>query len=347
MADTLQFEDLKDMVELTHESVGPMNQITNMAQEYTNLAISRILATERVSTQSGNSLRRFVNTGENDNAEHVGPHHTDNINIVDTANHVDSPWSKLTSNTSWDVDEFAMNRDPERMVDEYILKYSNMMEGVLKKMEIAFWSKPATSATKNTPHGIPQWVVKSATADVGFNGGDPAGFTSGAGGLDIATYPKWQNSTGTITSYTDAGMLDQMRSMHIDIGFQKIPMTRWYTPSDKYRIYTTKPIYMAMGKLIRSQNENLGRDLNAMGDEFVFNGAPITHVPYLTKNDSDNPIYFINFGYFEVVWLKGRYMVVSKPGKHPTKHDTVVQFVDNVYAFICRDRKRQGVLYKA
>ena len=53
-------------------------------------------------------------------------------------------------------------------------------------------------------NGIPFWLQKDATTNVngGFEGGNPAGFSGGAGGIDSDAYPRWRNWTFGYTNVT-------------------------------------------------------------------------------------------------------------------------------------------------
>src|SRR5690606_3042281 len=100
--------------------------------------------------------------------------------------------------------------------------------------------KPADSDDKLAPFGIPYWVVKDSTA--GFNGGNPSGFSSGAGGLDSSRHTRWANYTDSYTNVTKADLIKKMRTAYRKIRFKSPMNVPDYRRGrgDQYRIYVNE-----------------------------------------------------------------------------------------------------------
>jgi hypothetical protein len=183
-------------------------------------------------------------------------------------------------------------------------------------------------------------------SSTGFNGGDPAGFASGAGNLATATYSTWKNYTAQYTNVTKSDLISKMRTAYRKIKFESpvdIPDYR-RGRGDQYRIYLNETTIKAFEDLGEQQNENLGRDLASMDDTITFRRNPLVWTPEL-DSDTTYPIYMLNFAYFAPVFLKGDYLRESDPAKAEGQHNVFVVFVDLTWNILCTDRRRQAVFY--
>jgi hypothetical protein len=237
-----------------------------------------------------------------------------------------------------------MNRGASRIVDLLKIRRADAMIDLAKRMETDFWSKPATSDDTTTPYGVQMYVVKNSTE--GFTGGDPTGFSSGTAGIATATYARWKNYSGSYTNKTRADLITKMRKAATYTNFKAPIDIPQYNGSSKYGYYTTYNVVAAMETIAEDQNENLGNDVASKDGIVTFRRTPITWVPQLDADTSD-PIYGLNWGVMNPVFLKGEYMREEPETKVAGQHTTFAVHVDTTYNLLCRDRRKQFVLYIA
>jgi hypothetical protein len=197
--------------------------------------------------------------------------------------------------------------------------------------------------------GIPFWVQKSATE--GFNGGDPSGFSAGAGDLSTSTYPNWKNYT---FSYAAVSRLDLLAKWRKASEFTKFMPPNKYPEQaaglGQYRYYTTYRLLAPLEALLEGRNENLGVDLAKYAGDVVFKGVPVKWVPQLENSsaagyDSTDPIYGINWKVLRPYTKTGRWKVRSKPMTLPQQHTVRAVFTDYWLQQLCIDRRRLFVGY--
>lgn len=354
---TLQDQDIGDLVKGTLKELGRMKfqQIAQTLQDYE--VMGRILREDRMDEQDGIAIQKNLMTSITGSARMVGLHEPDVVNIGDTLATIEVPWRHMTHNYAYERREMLVNRGESRIVDLLKVRRSDCMLAITEKLESQWWSKPADSADKLNMFGVPYWVVANATT--GFNGGDPTGFTGGAGGLTVATTSKWKNWTALTaelagsTPFTKDGLIALMREAYIDINFKSpIPTTDYSkggsNPADRYRLYTNKSVYLRFSKVGEDQNENLGRDLASMDGVLTFHRNPIICARQLDGTTAPtNPIYMLCFDVFQFVVLKGDYLRETEPEKAPNQHNTWIVHVDFTGNPVCVDRRRQAVIVSA
>lgn len=339
---------INDLVTATLNELGRLrfSQIATRWQRYE--IMKRMMVKDKAQFDSGVGIKRTVMTDHSSAAQNVGMFDVDNVNVGDVLATLSVPWRHTTTNYAFEVRELLMNRGAEQIVNLLKVRRSDGMISLAESMETSAWNKPTTSSDTTEPFGFPYWLVYDATA--GFNGGDPSGFTSGAGGLATATYTRWKNYTGNYTNVTKADLVDKMRTAYRKIRFESpvdIPDFR-KGRGDQYRLYTNETVIKAFEKLGEAQNENLGRDLAPYDDTMSFRRNPIVWVPYLDDNVvQTDPVYMINMATFYPVFLRGDYLRETGPDKAANQHNVKVVHIDLTWNFLCTDRRANAVLATA
>lgn len=339
---TLTDQDIQDLVVGTLKELGRLkfNQIAQRLQEYE--VFSKIMKKDKVSFDGGVGVQRSIMIDHSSAAKNVGLYEVDDVNVNDVLVQINIPWRHTTTNWAFERREILMNSGGyKKIVDLLKVRRTDGMLSLVELMEEDFWSKPADSSDEVKPFGIKYWVVPNATE--GFNGGNPSGFTAGAGNLNATTYPRWKNYTAQYTDVTKADLIKKMRTAYRKIRFKspiQISDFRKGT-GEMYRLYTNETLISSLEDIGEAQNENLGRDLASMDGEMVFRKNPIKWIPQLDE-DSTNPLYMVNWNYFCPVFLKGDYLRESDPMYAPNQHNTKVVHVDCTYNYLCTDRRRQA-----
>lgn len=332
MADLL-VATLADLDEMKFDTIDP-----DLLQEY--IAVKTLLKKNRVTLDSGTSIKFRVMTTTSGSFQFVGLYATDVANVGDTLVEADHPWRHWTCNYSIDMREFAMNRSPRKLVDLLKERRLDAMIDQTKGMETAFWSFPASTDT-TTAHGIAYWCVKNASE--GFNGTVQSGYTTVAG-LNPSTYTGWKNYTGQYTSMTKTDAIRMWR--------KAARKTAWKPPADgiptfntgnTYGFYTNLDAIIAMEELLEAQNENLGNDLASKDGQVTFLRTPVIWAPKL-DGDSTNPIYGINWGVFKTYILRGFWMKEMSIEANANQHTVSTVHIDSSGNWVCKDRRRLFVL---
>lgn len=317
-------------------------------QEY--IAMSRMLTDKKVGFDGGEQLQWQVKVQNLGNAKNTGLYDTDNLAGQDLTKHAKVPWAFQTTHFIYDEREEAFQSTPERIVSLIKLRQHAAMCDLAELMEENFWGKPAddsTPAEQLKPFGLQYWVVPSGTQ--GFNGTNPSGFTSGAGGLSSTTYPNWANYTD---EYTTVGKTDLVRKWRRAATFTKfmapIPYPDTARGGDKLGYFTKYSVLGTLEEILEQQNDKLGNDIASKDGKVLFRSVPVHWAPYLEENfPVSDPIYGINWSVFYPVFKTGEYMKRGKPVPSPTQHRVKAVHTDNSCQFKCTDRRRLFVIRKA
>ena len=233
-------------------------------------------------------------------------------------------WTKSECNYIYDIDEPEFQRGPEKIIDIIDVRVADMYGDFYEGQEERMWTAPTSSTQRpRRPSGIPFWIQKAAdTADnaaFGFNGGDPDGFSSGAGGVTVASVDNWKNGTFTYASLGDEDGIEKLVEA-CDKCYFMAPHSFAELDGGKpdYGFFTTYPVVQVLRRALRAQNDNLGPDIAAYRGEVILKGNPMVWVPALTNTDSvaydsSNPIYGINWNSFDWFFQKSRNRYLTKP----------------------------------
>lgn len=338
-------EDIAALTTLTLSKYGKY-KVTDIAADITEyVMVSKLLPRYKEVISSGKDFTFNVATAFGSNARDIGLFSVDNVDVADAVTQGTVPHRHTEWSYAFDEHEEAFNGGPEQIVDHILLRREEEKGGFAEHMEETWWSKPTSDADTLKPFGIDYWVVTNTSE--GFNGGNPSGFTSGAGGISSTTYPKWSNYTAQYTNVTKGDLISKMRTAKRKINFMS-PMDGIQSydkdvVNDRYQLYTQESVIKEFEEVGEAQNENLGRDVDSMHGNILINGNPLVYVPFLDDNDStQKKIYMINWGVMEILCLKGWYMK-EKVRISGTQHNVVNVFNDLTWNTCCKDRRKQAV----
>lgn len=341
----LSIDQLADLIITTQNELGRMKweDIATDLTEY--VVLPKMLNEKRVTYSGGKGIQRNFMVKDSGAAKHVGLFAVDDVNVDDVIKTTEIPWRHTTTSYAFDRLEQGVNSGAAAILDLVKVRRVDAMMSLAMLLEDTFWSKPATSADKTTPFGLDYWVVYNATT--GFNGGNPSGFSDGCGGLDSATYTRWANYSANYTSVTKADLIKKMRAAHRKTDFKSpvdIPDYRTGR-GQQFTIYVNESTISDMEDLGEAQNENLGRDLAPMDGSMTFKKNPVQYVPKLDA-DTNNPVFMINWGTFQIAFLKGEYLREDPPSKAPNQHTVLRCFVDLTWNLLCTNRRRNAIISK-
>lgn len=337
--------DILDLVNSTLDDLGPV-AFEQIAQNLTDYEImGRLLKEERVLIQSGKGFERRVMLSHSGAARHVEMFATDNTAIIDVLELLNVPWRHAMSDYTIERRENLMNKSPAELVNLLTVRRTDAMISLTETLETAGWTKPVDSSDRIEPFGIPYWIVKNSSE--GFNGGNPSGF-SDTGGINTSNFANWANYTSQYVSVTKTDLLFRMRRAHMRTGFKSpVDIKDLRTgKGERFRIYLNLETLLSIESLAEFQNDQLGADVASMDGRTVFKKNPLVYVPEL-DSDATDPVYMIDTNTLYIIALAGDILQESGMQRVPNSHNTMQNFIDLTYNFVCIDRRRNAVIATA
>lgn len=319
---------------------------TDISLEFPEYVASKLIREKNVTERGGTQLDFKIKTRNTGLARNTGMMALDVTGVEDVTIDAYVPWTKQTVNWSWCIDEPGFQSDPETLVELVKVREHDAMMDMAELNEENLWNAP-TSTTDKRPMGIPFWFQKdtnTATNDGTMNGRDPSGFTSGRAGVSSTTYAKWRNWTFRYTAYTTDDLVRKIKRALVFTKF--IPPVA--TPELSYgemqrEIWTTYRVMEPLERLAETRNDNLGSDVARYMNEVTVGRVPIKMSHYLEANDTNDPLYGINWGTFRPFVKKGVNMRKMGPVTSPTQHDTKTIHYDTFMNYCCYDLRKNFV----
>lgn len=335
-----------DIAKTTQRDLGrlKMTMLANEIQHYEVMGV--LMKKDKLKYQSGYEIEGSLMVRHGSSARQVSMHQSYERDIKDLMEKFRIPWRYTSWYWGWERREMLVNRGAARIFDLLKARRMGAMVSAAEHMEEQFWNKPTDSDDELNVFGVPYWVVKNAT--LGFTGGNPTGFSSGAGNLNSDTYSQWKNFSGTYVSVDENDLIDKMLQAYRQCGF-KAPVDYQDYSRGKgrmYRIYMGEETIREYERLARLQNTNLGRDLASYHDETAFKRSAVKWIPKLDA-DSSKPVYMLNMNNLHICCLEGDEMHEHEPDKHPDRPNSYFVDVDTTWNVLCTDRRTNAVLYKA
>ena len=334
--------DLDDLVVATLP-LFKRHKITDISTDLNEYVSSKIMNEKMVTERGGERINYKVKVRNTGLARNTGMLSEDVTGIEDVLVSASVPWTKQTVNWSYSVDEPEFQSDPETIIDILRVRDLDAMTDMAELNEENLWSAP-TSTSDNRPMGIPFWLQKdtnTAANDGTLNGRDPSGFSAGRAGLSSTTYPKWRNWTFRYSAYT---IDDLVRKIKRSLVFTKfvppVPTPELGYGSASREIYTTYRVIEPLERLCENRNENLGNDLARYMGQVVVGGVPMRLSHYLEANDTNDPLYGVDWGVFRPFVLKGRNMRRMGPMQMPRQHDGKTVHYDTWMNYACYNLRK-------
>lgn len=346
----LNIEQIADFTELTlnRQKEDQWVDVSLPLQRYT--FASRWFKSKKKPERGGPRLEWKLRVKNQGTAKHSGLYAVDDTNKVNVMTNGKQEWSKQTVNYIFDIDEEIFQSGPETIIREMQLNEQGLYNDFFELMETAMWTAPASSTEDpRSPSGIPFWLQKSAT--LGFNGGNPTGFTDGAAGISVTPYPRWSNYTGTYVQVSRDDLVEKVVNACDYCDFEApVKFPEIGGGEIDWGFYTVHSVLATMRRMLQAGNDNLGPDVARWAGQVLIRSIPLTWVPALSNTESDaydssNPFYGINWNKFEYFFKSGRNMV-----KHPLKigarqHTVRERHMDNWGNFVCYDRRTGGFVF--
>lgn len=346
---------------LTHEQLDDFIQLTlnrNKRNTWVDISLplqkyhfaSKWFKAKKKPEKGGPLLEWKLRVRNQGTAKHSGLFAVDDTNRVNVVTNGKQGWSKQTVNYIYDLDENAFQSDMETIINEMELNEQGLYNDFFELLETSMWTAPASSALDPMPPaGIPFWIQKTAT--LGFNGGDPSGWSDGAGRIATGTYERWKNYGGTYVQVTRDDLVEKVVNAMDFTEFESpAPYPELGGGESNWGLYTVHSVLATMRRMLQAGNDNLGPDVARWAGQVLIRGIPVVWVPALTNSDSDAydssaPFYGINWNKFEYFFKTGRDMIKHPPKQAGNQHTVRERHMDNWGNFVCYDRRQGGFVF--
>lgn len=336
--------EIDDFVELTQPNFK-RRKWTDFSLNLQRYVSAKLIQEKHLKERGGPQVDFKVQHSNTGTARNTGMYGIDVTKVKDLADNGIVPWSMQTVNWSYDIYEDIFQTDNETIVRELIMREHAAYNDMAELNEENFWSMPSSSANvERRPFGVPYWIVKNASSSIGFNGGNPTGFSGGAAGIDSNTYTNWRNYS---FGYTNVTRDDLVKKVKQSIEFTNFIPPHAY-PELKFsdapcEMFSTYRVTEPLEALAESRNDNLGADLARYMGKVTIGGCPISWVPYLENNDTSDPVYGINWSYWRPYVKKGCNMRKNPPKPAAHQHTVRECHIDTWMQFICVNRRAMFV----
>lgn len=351
--------DVSDIVDIGNTTIASFDRLKFSeiaATDEEHHFLPQLIDGENVKYEGGDNIKFDVMVKDSGGARNIGFFDKEQIVIRDVIQQGSVPWRRTVSPYAVDALEVAINSaDVNKIIDLFgarraaaFLALSNVVEG-------DGWSKPTSSTDTITPFGLKYWMVKSiagtsaGTSDGGFNGGNPSGFSAGAAGIDSSVHTTWANWAHQYTNVSKDDLILKMRTAAHRTLF-KSPIKGKFRENtrgpDKYVWYMPYLKLRAIETLVEQQNENLGNDVASKDGESLFHRNPMRAVSKL-DDDTDNPIYAVNWSVIYIVLLRGMALQETKMKPIAGMTETAGANIRLVWNTKCVNRRRLAVLTTA
>jgi hypothetical protein len=322
---------------------------------------TRIFNSESMQVDGGNQIERKVMLSTTGNARYRRNFDVDDPQISDTIHTIKVPWTRLSTNYSWD--ELELIRQGKQGATQIIsLLKTRRIDGLwdlADLIEERFWKTPTSATDDLYPYGIPYYInpMDSGATTDGFVG-KTIQYQGGTNGTTCAninanTYDKWRNYAA-IYSAVDNAMLKKFRIAFAKCNF-KAP-TNLTDPGQvrtaQKRIYCDWDVWADMCDLADAKDDNhRGKDILGNirvddGGTVLVNRLQVVPIPQLDgftwSSSAIAPIFCVDFKYIIPIVQDGYWMREKSPMVDRGQHTTFTVFLDGSHCILCTNRRRLG-----
>jgi hypothetical protein len=337
-------DQINDLVEGTLPDIVKKGGYTNLQTDITEFVGMSNLYDKHIKTfHGGMPWRLDAQVDQNHSAKWTALYGEDSAAGGDTMEKIEIRPRFLTANITWDVKEPMFQQGSSAIYDLLETRSTARDVSIAEKLEYSIFSGAQDSSDKLTMYGLDYWLQRSSSA--GFNGGNPAGFPEGCGGLSTVKVPRWANYTDTYSAISKVDLVKAMRTAFVKTGFKSITKNAVPTVGKGKGIYTTTDVLLEFEDILDAGNMNLGNDLTNDDGVVLFKGREVVAVPML-DTDTTAPIMMIDWSTMAFGIQAGWKKKMSKPTQVANKHTVFQIHTDMVVNLACTDRRKNTIIYK-
>ena len=356
---SLQAEQIDDVVRRTLNSF-PKPTFKNIAARLTDYpVVNQMMRKGSVKLDSSQELEHRLQVETKQTTKNVGLYADDSFAVQDGLKIIKAPWRHTTDNYIYDYKEKMFNTEsPEllahKLVDLLEQRECETMLDIVEHLELAFWGKPTNSDDSLTPWGIQYWLSLPTSGQEGRLGGNISGFSDGPGGLSADTYDQWKSYVVDYDGFTDDKLSRKMRKAWRAIRFHSpVPGMKCFDVKFPYKIMTGETVQEGFIDILRSQNDNIGKDLGEYDGMATFKRVPMQYVPSIDEVWPDDasgpgsvalPIFMLNTNDIKIAMHTKNNFRRTGPTPVAGKHDVRAIHIDITWNLWCTNRRSQCIL---
>lgn len=341
---SLQWADYADAALLTQQLLIKRGAFVDMQTDLTeHVAVRELWGRRKKKFAGGDPWEFEAQVDHNHSTRAVGLYETDGGALTDTMIKGTVNQRHINSSYEFDLREKSFQQGGTKIVDLIKTKYVGMMVSFFEWLEPVLWDEPADD--NKTPFGVDYWVTRNAST--GFNGGNPANFSSGKAGISQSDQARWANWTARYISVTKEDLVRKMREASMKTKFRSPVSHAEPTMGGMSNgVYLNWATLSIMEEILEDQNMNLGNDIASKDGRSRFKGTPLTYVPQL-DNDSQNPVFLLDWKWMSIGVMPGWENKLTPPYMVPGKHNVRRVDHDASLNMVCTNLRRQAVISTA
>lgn len=335
-------QTIDDLANATRQAMSKKGSYQDISFGNQSYCASRIKQASGMPEKSGLEVTFMLVVDRLGNARPSGLFDTMRIGNKNLMKKGTVPWTKVVGGWMYDVDESEFQGDAEEIVSVMEVRaHSARMDLHELDEDMLFQMPSGPDDIASVLLGLPYWFVLDDTSEGGFHGKNPAGFPSGAGGINAETYEGWRNwCFGFDVVEWDDFVKKILKAMWATDFESPDPYKQEKTGRKGWTVESTYTVVEEGQALLRRSNDevkNLADFKNVM-----LGSNSIRANSWLTNNTQNDPLYAVNYEYCGFEYLKGRANIWEKPMVRPGT-DTVRDVPYRSWRrFRCLNRRQGG-----
>ena len=344
---TILSEHVVDIVNTTMSHYDPKQRATDIAQELREyIAVDRLLTENRMGVASGSPHEFRLITEYDANFKWTSMFAQDNLNQVNGVKKGYVPERMCSTGCTWDIFQEQVNEGTAEILNFIKVKKHQMYGKWVEEMEKSFWDGPLTDTDGLRPFGLLKyWATYNSSTTGGFLGGNHTNASGGPGNVNCDDYARWKHWAAKWTTMNEADAYSLLRDAFHDANF-KAPKVNGqvqnYGNSYKWGLYTCWSNLKTMQGHARSNNENMGSELDKYGQDgdVRFHRVVVEEVPYLsTYHNTSKPLIGINWDLWGCLVWANKWMVETPFKQVANQHNCREMFMDCAFNWFTPDRR--------
>jgi len=344
---SMQFAEIDDAVVLTQKHLIKRGAFVGLQTDLQDhVAVRELWKGRNKKVFVGGDPWTFdAQIDHNHSTRAVALYETDGSAVVDTMIEGKVYCRHLNAHYVYDQREKAFQRGGHAIVDYIKTKYIGMMMSFFEYLEETLWSNPADDG--KTPFGVAHYVTR-ADGDGDFVGPEAEGWAAGKCNILYADQPRWRNWAARYVAISKEDLIRKMRLAARKTKFRSpISHTEPTLGGMKNGVYCNSDVIGLMEEILEDQNMNLGNDMASKDGRAHFKGTPVTYVPYLDNDNTEDPVYLLDWKWLGLGVLAGWENQLTAPYMVPNRHLVRRVDLDASLNLACTNLRRQAVISKA
>lgn len=345
---------LQDIVTLTRNSELAYGSWTSLANDLPGYPLYDTLLPRTV-LRSSSKIEWPIGVAAPSSAEYSHVNHPLAISVPDLAKKARVQLAKVRNAVSWSVDEEELQGNPgeEQVVSVVTMRKSEFDAEMKRFMEHQLVRKPVSSST--TPqeiYGLGYWFPrKSGATTLELNGGgNPTGFSTGAGEIAVADVPRWGHAVCGFNKLSDDDLFDKLSEFFLRAKYEAPSSANTLDPSTPSRIVLCQhQVFTAWERLQTTANDNLKSDLGMWRGAINFRSVPVKVLHVISEDDSaDKPndhglLYALDLNTLKLIVHSGFNFKLSEPTEDPNIPGQIKMWRQAYVQLLCTNREKNLV----